>query len=330
LGVFLQLEARPIDEQGSYSYLVAIGTDCDRWSSVCSTCRSHAEETEREVAIMGVEILHLDAEHKVICKDIDDLDVFPKSDLTLFSPPYEDAREYGLGKEHQRKGQAWVDWISLLMRQMAQTTNGLVVCICAGRTRRFEWSATPARLMVALADAPEMIVRNPPIYKRNGIFGSGGPDWLRSDYEWCICASLFRRLPWADNTACGHPPKYPPGGNPSHRRKDGTRVSGKAYKPPQLANPGNVIDCGAVGGGHMGSSIAEENEAPYPEQLAEFFIRSFCPPGGTVFDPFGGSGTTMAMAIKTGRRSVSCDIRASQIELMKRRYSEAKERWPAN
>ena len=27
------------------------------------------------------------------------------------------------------------------------------------------------------------------------------------------------KLPWSDNTACGHPPKWAPGGEMSHRLK---------------------------------------------------------------------------------------------------------------
>lgn len=74
----------------------------------------------------------------------------------------------------------------------------------------------------------------------------------------------------------------------------------------------------------LGSRLAHENEAPFPESLAEFFIKSFCPPGGIVLDPFGGSGTVAAVCEKLGRNSISIDIRASQTELQKRRIEEAK------
>ena len=63
----------------------------------------------------------------------------------------------------------------------------------------------------------------------------------------------------------------------------------------------------------MGSKLCHENEAPFPEQLAEFFIRSFAPPAGLVCDPFAGSGTTLAVAVQWGRRAVGCDIRPSQV-----------------
>ncbi len=75
----------------------------------------------------------------------------------------------------------------------------------------------------------------------------------------------------------------------------------------------------------MGSPLAASNEAPFPESLAEFFIRSFCPPGGIVLDPFSGSGTTVAVALKTGREGIGVDIRQSQIDLTTRRIQEVQE-----
>jgi hypothetical protein len=94
--------------------------------------------------------------------------------------------------------------------------------------------------------------------------------------------------------------------------------AGKAYNPPPVANPGDVIDC-VVGGGNMGHPLCHENEAPFSEKLAEFIIRSFSPPGGVVADCFAGSGTTLAVAVACGRRATGCDLRASQVELTRRR-----------
>jgi hypothetical protein len=118
----------------------------------------------------------------------------------------------------------------------------------------------------------------------------------------------------------GSPPKYQPGGPPSHRRHDGSRVEA-VYDPPKIANPGNVIFCKA-GGGNMGHPLCHENEAPYPEQLSEFMVLSLCPPGGVVADPFIGSGTTGAMAVRHGRRFRGCDIRQSQVDLALRRIRD--------
>jgi hypothetical protein len=278
-------------------------------------------------------------------------------DLVFGSPPYEDARTYGIG--FNLKGQEWVDWMVTVYRESLRVCRGLVAFVVAGRTKHYAWTATPALLMADLYRAG-VCVRNPPIYCRSGIPGSGGPDWLRSDYEWIICATNGGKLPWSDNIAMGDEPKYGPGGDPTHRKQNGERVrvsgmvsgarhdmphathggrsgelqtdgtivrlDGSVYRPPEKANPGNVIRCS---GGHLGSKIAHENEAPFPEKLAEFFVRSFCPPGGVVLDPFGGSGTTAAVAEKHGRRWITIDIRPSQIELINRRIAEVRPPRPA-
>src|SRR5690606_9880463 len=278
-------------------------------------------------------------------------------DLVLCSPPYEARRSYGIG--FNLRGEAWVEWAVKGYLECLRVCRGLVVWVVEGETKRFRWSATPALLMADLHRAGVKL-RKPPAYKRVGIPGSGGPDWLRNDYEFCVCATKNGRLPWSDNTACGHPPKWAPGGACSNRLSDGARVnqwgrvgrgggrdvdgtpkSGdrpshvrvhtkrmpdgsmqpQSYMPPAIANPGNVIECHG-GGGHMGSKLAHENEAPFPQSLAEFFVKSFCPPGGVVLDPFSGSGTTAAAAIANGRRAIAFDVRESQVDLTRRRVAE--------
>ena len=99
----------------------------------------------------------------------------------------------------------------------------------------------------------------------------------------------------------------------TNRGKDGKRKS-VVYNDPDLVNPGNVI-YGLVGKGHLGWEDAHENEAPFPQWLAEFHVRCFCPPSGRVLDPFSGSGTTVAAAVRNGRNAIGMDIRESQVRL---------------
>lgn len=278
-------------------------------------------------------------------------------DLVFTSPPYEDARTYGI--DFTVKGQEWVNWCADRYMECLRVSKGLVAWVVEGRTRDFKYSNTPAMLMCELQRRGAKL-RKPPIFHRVGIPGSGGPDWLRNDYEFCVCATREGRLPWSDNTAMGHPPKYgcfgghtpagysdgdvrhlkKAGGPYSYRQQDGDRVYNKQNKPYAKANPGNVLPTdamaesmeaghvirGSVGGGKLGSPIAHENEAPFPLWLAEFFVRSFCPPGGVVLDPFAGSGTVAHAAINSGRNSISIDVRESQVELTKRRITEASTR----
>lgn len=252
-------------------------------------------------------------------------------DLVFTSPPYEAARTYGIG--FNLRGQAWVDWAVERFIECHRVSRGLVAWVIEGQTRQFRWSATPALFMADL-HRRGVKLRKPPAFCRVGIPGSGGPDWLRNDYEFIVCAS-HGKLPWSDNTAMGKPPKFAPGGVPSHRLSNGRRCNlvhtktmangrkaKQGYVAPKIANPGNLIDCHG-GGGHMGSKLAHENEAPFPEKLAEFFIRSCCPPGGIVLDPHMGSGTVAAVAERHGRKWIGIDVRESQVELTGRRVAEA-------
>jgi site-specific DNA-methyltransferase (adenine-specific) len=48
--------------------------------------------------------------------------------------------------------------------------------------------------------------------------------------------------------------------------------------------------------------------APYPEDLCKIPILATCPKDGIVLDPFCGTGTTMAVAYRLGRRSLGIDL----------------------
>lgn len=259
-------------------------------------------------------------------------------DLVFGSPPYEEARLYLEGGKNlgiSRKTDAWVSWLVEVYKAAQAACKGLVVFVVGhGQTDGFRWSAGPAKLLVAL-DAAGMNVRNPPLYVRDGIPGSGGKDWLKAVYEWIVCTSRPGRLPWSDSTAMGDKPRYPPGGRMTNRMRNGKRVHERNWKDlgqgghlnqgftiPDVANPGNLIDCGPAGGGHIGSRLAHRNEAPFPELLAEFFVLSFCPPGGTCCDPFSGSGTTAAVCKRHGRNFAGCDLRQSQVELGLKRVAD--------
>jgi hypothetical protein len=265
-------------------------------------------------------------------------------DLVFGSPDYpgarlylEDGRDPGIVKDVP----TWVPWLVEVYRAALRCCRGLVALVVDSRTEHYAWSGAPALLMADLLRAG-VTLRDPCIYHRVGVPGSGGSDWLRGDTEFVVCATRGGKLPWSDNTALGQEPVYGPGGEMSYRLRDGSRVNGHAsteernnvgphrarmragrtYVPPDKANPGNVVFC-TVGGGNMGSPLAHENEAPFPEDLAEFFVRSFCPPGGVVLDCFSGSGTTGAVAVRHGRRFVGCDLRQSQVELSRRRVGGA-------
>ena len=267
-------------------------------------------------------------------------------DLVFGSPPYLKARKYlegGVDLGIARGPEEWVSWMLAVTREALRVSRGAVVWVVAGSTRDRNYIPAPEGLAWewwrsgGLVEVTTRKRRKPPrgsmyrpvLWHRVGIPGAGGDQWFRADTEYCLCFKREGPLPFANNTAMGHPPKYPVGGDPSHRNPDGRWnnrgengvVSRKKFKQPELANPGNVIR-GTAGRNHMGSHLAHESEAPFPEYVPEWFLKSLCPPGGVVLDPFVGSGTTLKIAEVLGMNSVGVDLRESQCRLASRRVRE--------
>lgn len=61
--------------------------------------------------------------------------------------------------------------------------------------------------------------------------------------------------------------------------------------------------------------FSEAHFAVMPQALAERAILAGCKPGGTVLDPFSGSGTTGLAATKHGRKYVGIDLSSDYLDL---------------
>jgi DNA modification methylase len=64
--------------------------------------------------------------------------------------------------------------------------------------------------------------------------------------------------------------------------------------------------------------------AVMPAALVEPCIKAGCPEGGTVLDPFAGSGTTLAVAAELGRNAIGCELNPAYIALAERRIKDAR------
>jgi DNA modification methylase len=64
--------------------------------------------------------------------------------------------------------------------------------------------------------------------------------------------------------------------------------------------------------------------AVMPADLVEPCIKAGCPEGGTVLDPFAGSGTTLAVAAELGRNAIGCELNPEYIALAERRIKDAR------
>ena len=74
----------------------------------------------------------------------------------------------------------------------------------------------------------------------------------------------------------------------------------------EICDPSGVFPSGGAPDSHF---------AVWPAELARRLIMAGCPPGGTVLDPFVGSGTTMVVAIELGRRGIGIDINAEYLAI---------------
>jgi DNA modification methylase len=59
--------------------------------------------------------------------------------------------------------------------------------------------------------------------------------------------------------------------------------------------------------------------AVYPETLCIAPIKSSCPPGGVVLDPFAGSGTTMKVALELGRNTIGIELNPKYARIIESR-----------
>lgn len=73
------------------------------------------------------------------------------------------------------------------------------------------------------------------------------------------------------------------------------------------------------------ADIGVAHFAAFPTELPRRIIQGWCPEGGTVLDPFGGTGTTALVAHALGRKGVSVDLSADYCRLAQWRLNDPKQ-----
>ena len=79
-----------------------------------------------------------------------------------------------------------------------------------------------------------------------------------------------------------------------------------------LARPSNVVEV-------KSESSQGSHSAPFPRALVEFFLLAYSDAGDVIFDPFMGSGTTMAAAALLDRTGYGCEISPAYCDVIVRR-----------
>jgi hypothetical protein len=111
---------------------------------------------------------------------------------------------------------------------------------------------------------------------------------------------------------------------------------GDSDDPKHATKSGNVYQIPDANGRRNRRSVWTVTTKPYsgahfatmPPDLVEPCILAGCPEGGTVLDPFAGSGTTLAVAAELGRSGIGCELNPEYIELAEQRIAKSKAKMP--
>jgi DNA modification methylase len=181
----------------------------------------------------------------------------------------------------------------------------------------------PWRVALALQD-DGWILRNAIVWQKPNAMPESVIDRLSSRYEPVFLFSKARSY-WFDLDAIREPVREEwrgagttivHGATETGLVRHGLDGSTLRARPETGRNPGDVwtISTQPFPGAHF---------ATMPAALAERCVQAGCKPGGTVLDPFSGSGTTGLAAARHGRKYVGVDLSAEYLDLSLRTRLQA-------
>lgn len=176
----------------------------------------------------------------------------------------------------------------------------------------------PWRLAFALQD-DGWILRNDVIWQKSNAMPESVTDRLASRYEHLFLLARAERY-WFDLDAVREPQK-----TAGERHEGRSCGSGEGWPSAWSAKTRTLN----AKGGNPGD-VWSISTRPYPEAHFAVFpidlpircIRAGCKPGGTVLDPFSGSGTTGEAARKLGRRYIGIDLNPAYHDLAIKRFAQ--------
>jgi DNA modification methylase len=163
------------------------------------------------------------------------------------------------------------------------------------------------------------ILRNDIIWAKPNAMPESVTDRLSTRHEHLFMFSKARTY-WFDLDPIREPLQWPDritghmfgGANKAASLQTGSASTrtGSTYDsaPEGGRNPGDVWTIAT-------QPFTEAHFAVMPLTLAERAVQAGCRPGGTVLDPFSGSGTTGLAAAKHGRKYVGIDLNAGYLDL---------------
>jgi site-specific DNA-methyltransferase (cytosine-N4-specific) len=194
----------------------------------------------------------------------------------------------------------------------------------------------PERVAMALQD-DGWILRNKIVWHKTNAMPSPVTDRFSNRYEHLFLFSRVERY-WFDLDPIREPVSEFTARYADHTPK---RVAPKRAESGVYPRTGHVQAIDQQGGAHARAHPLGRNPgdvwplatrpnrnpktkhfATFPIDLPLRCIKAGCKPGGTVLDPFSGSGTTGAAALQLGRKYIGVDLNPDYHELAKDRFAQ--------
>jgi site-specific DNA-methyltransferase (cytosine-N4-specific) len=188
----------------------------------------------------------------------------------------------------------------------------------------------PARVAIALQD-DGWILRSEIIWAKRNLMPEAVTDRPTRAHEQIY---LFAKQPryWYDADAIRE--ESASAEQHTHNQRYAREYNTHSVRAATTGQPGNVNNVGIHSrpgkGGRNARTVWTISQTPnpqahfatFPTELPTRCIKAGCKPGGTVLDPFSGSGTTGEAARMLGRRYIGIDLNPAYHDLAIRRFAQ--------
>lgn len=238
-------------------------------------------------------------------------------DAVVTSPPYAMQRKSTYGGVPEEDYPDWtVAWMDALKPALAEC--GSVMLNISPHVKGGMLSDYVLRMRLALR-ADGWYEHDELVWHKKNPMPSGANRRPQRSWESIFWYSRTPKA-WADPTRNGQEPKWPVSAhnNGRARRLDWGHHGGVGGKYTNRRSRCQNVFSLATG---RDQDTGWDHPAPYPIQLADWLMKINTPDGGTVLDPFAGSGTTSIAALRNGFQSVAIEREAEYAQMIVDRYS---------
>jgi len=243
-------------------------------------------------------------------------------ELTVTSPPYDDLRRYDTPTTLD---------IPALGGALFRVTKdgGVCIVVMGDASRHFAKSLSSFRLALSWCDHAGWRLFETCLYHRRGVPGPWWRSRLRVDHEFIFIFFKGKRPKTFHKERLLIPTKH--AGEKVSRRPYPRRGVAWGLPPPTIA----ALQCRGTVWPYSASSsernaVKLRHPATMPDKLAADLILGFSEPGDLVLDPLMGSGTSVVVAAKLGRRFLGMEASARYVEIARQRLAKEAKREPQN